>query len=241
MRVSLFITCLVDQFCPEIGLAAVRLLDRLGVGVDVPLAQTCCGQPAFNAGCRHEARTVARQFLHAFRDADLIVAPSGSCAEMARRHIPSLFPAGSAEAALAAAIGSRVRELSDFLVNVLHVTDVGARFPHRVAYHDSCHLLRGLGLADEPRRLLAAVRDLTLVPLPASDTCCGFGGTFSFKYPDISAAMGRDKTENLARSGADYFTAGDAGCLLHVRGLLGRAGSPLRAVHVVDFLAGCGA
>ncbi len=238
MRVSIFITCLVDQFCPEIGTSLVRLLDRLGVGVDVPLEQTCCGQPAFNTGCRREAALVARQFLHAFRDAELIVAPSGSCAEMARRHIPSLFPPGSPDAALATAIGSRVRELSDFLVNVLGVTDVGARFPHRVAYHDSCHLLRGLGLSDEPRRLLAAVHELTLVPLPAADTCCGFGGTFSFKYPDISAAMGRDKVANLARSGAEYFAAGDAGCLLHVRGLLGRAGSPLRAVHLAQILGG---
>jgi L-lactate dehydrogenase complex protein LldE len=237
MRVSLFVTCLVDQFCPEVALGVVTVLDRLGVASDFPAGQTCCGQPAFNSGCVDEARRVGRQFLRAFRDAEVIVAPSGSCLEMAQRYLPSLFPPGSGERADAEAIAGRLHEFSSFLVDVLKVTDVGARFPHRVTYHDSCHLLRGLGVREQPRRLLAAVHDLECVPLAASDTCCGFGGTFAVKYPDISEAMGQDKLGNLARTGAEYLVAGDISCLLHLRGMLARQAFPAGALHLAELLA----
>ena len=238
MRVSLFITCLVDQFHPEVGLGMVRVLERLGVECDLPPEQTCCGQPAFNSGCVAEARTVGRRFLSAFRDSNTIVAPSGSCTAMAKVHLTSLFEPGSAEHTEATSIAARVHEFSEFLVKRLRVTDVGAVFPHRVTYHDSCHLLRELGVRDEPRQLLGGVRDLELVEMAAPDTCCGFGGTFAVKYPEISAAMGGDKLAGVGATGAEYLVANDTGCLMHLRGLLARSGSPVRAVHLAQILAG---
>jgi L-lactate dehydrogenase complex protein LldE len=238
MRVSLFITCLVDQFHPEVAVGVVRVLRRLGVGLDVPMGQTCCGQPAFNSGCPHEARTAARQFLATFRDAEYIVTPSGSCGAMARQFLPTLFEPDSDEHRASLAVAGRVYEFSEFLVDVLGVSDVGASFPHRVTYHDSCHLLRGLNVRDPPRQLLHAVPDLELVELGASETCCGFGGTFSVKYPDISVAMGEDKIHHVERSGAEYLIANDTGCLMHLRGLLSRRGIPVQAIHLAQVLAG---
>jgi L-lactate dehydrogenase complex protein LldE len=205
--------------------------------VAVPKAQTCCGQPAFNSGLPREALAVGRHLLSVFADAEAVVVPSGSCASMIVTHLPALFPSDSAERREAAALAARTHELSSFLVNVAKVTDVGARFPHRVAYHDSCHLLRELGIAAEPRTLLGHVRDLELVELAAHDTCCGFGGTFSAKYPGISAAMGGDKLAHLAASRADCLVAADTGCLMHLRGLAVRAGRPVRAVHLAEILA----
>jgi L-lactate dehydrogenase complex protein LldE len=237
MRVSIFITCLVDQFHPEVARAMLVVLDRLGISYDFPRDQTCCGQPAFNSGCWQEARRVARQFVVAFAGDDLIVAPSGSCTEMVKRHVPSLFAEGSRERAEAEAVAGRVREFSDFLVNVVQVRDVGARFPHRVTYHDSCHLLRGLGIRQEPRALLAAVREASVVDLPASDTCCGFGGTFAAKYPAISGEMGREKLQHAIETGAEYLVACDAGCLMHLRGMISRERLPLAAVHLAEVLA----
>jgi L-lactate dehydrogenase complex protein LldE len=237
MRVSIFITCLVDQFHPEVGQAMLTVLDRLGIAYDVPRGQTCCGQPAFNSGLRDEATRVARQFLRAFAGGNPIVAPSGSCTEMARKHVPALFPEGSRERAEAEVVAGRVRELSDFLVNVVGVTDVGARFPHRLTYHDSCHLLRGLGIRDEPRALLRSVRDASVVELPAADTCCGFGGTFAVKYPAISGEMGREKLRHAVGTGAEYLVACDTGCLMHLRGLISREALPLREVHLAEVLA----
>ncbi|HVC19911.1 MAG TPA: (Fe-S)-binding protein [Vicinamibacterales bacterium] len=237
MRVSVFITCLVDQFHPEVALGMVRVLERLGVACDVPAQQTCCGQPAFNSGCPAEARIVGRQFLSAFASADVIVAPSGSCTAMAKVHLPGLFAPGTPEQAEASAIAARVHEFSEFLVRGLGVTDVGAVFPHRVTYHDSCHLLRELGVRDEPRRLLAGVRGLDLIELPASDTCCGFGGTFAVKYPEISGAMGREKIAAVERTGAEYLVANDTGCLMHLRGLLARQPVAPRAVHLAEILS----
>lgn len=237
MRLSLFITCLVDQFHPEIGLGMVCVLERLGVACDFPDAQTCCGQPAFNAGCPDEARLVARQFIRAFRDSELIVAPSGSCVSFVKHHLPSLFEPGSDEHREAMSIAGRVHEFSQFLVGVLGKDDVGAAFAHRVTYHDSCHLLRELGVKDEPRRLLAKVRGLELVDTPAPDTCCGFGGVFSITQPDISAAMGHDKIENIRRAGAEYVVACDTGCLMHLRGLMSRGGAPVKALHLAEVLA----
>lgn len=237
MRVTLFTTCLVDQFHPEVAVAVVRVLRRLGHDVDVPAAQTCCGQPAFNSGLPGEARAVGRHLISVLADAEVVVVPSGSCGSMIATHLPGLFAPGTPEARDAAALAARTHEFSSFLVNVAKATDLGARFPHRVAYHDSCHLLRELGIAAEPRALLARVRDLELVDLPAHDTCCGFGGTFSAKYPDISGAMGGDKLANLARSGAEFLTAADSGCLMHLRGLIARRGTPARTIHLAEILA----
>jgi len=215
----------------------VTVLDRLGVRYEVPRAQTCCGQPAFNAGCVDEAARVARQFLRAFADAELIVVPSGSCAEMVKVHMPSLFAEGSRERLDAARLGPRVREFTQFLVHDLQRIDVGARFPHRVTYHDSCHLLRGVGVRDEPRALLRRVRDLEFVELEASDTCCGFGGTFAVKYPSISGGMGREKLARVTASGAEYLVAADTGCLMHLRGVIARQQRPVRAIHLAEILA----
>jgi L-lactate dehydrogenase complex protein LldE len=237
MRAALFVTCLVDQFHPEIGLGMVTVLERLGVACDFPAAQTCCGQPAYNAGCPDQARSVARQFLRAFRDAGHIVAPSGSCVSFAKLHLPPLFEAGSPEHQDAVAIAQRLHEFSQFLVHVMGTEDVGAAFPHRVTYHDSCHLLRELGVKDEPRRLLARVRGLELVEMASSDTCCGFGGVFSIKQPEISAAMAADKVDHIRRSGAECVVAGDAGCLMNIRGLMRRRGVSVRAMHLAEVLA----
>jgi L-lactate dehydrogenase complex protein LldE len=237
MRVSIFITCLVDEFHPEVGQAMLAVLDRLGIGYDFPRGQTCCGQPAFNSGCRAEATRIARHFVTAFAGSGTIVAPSGSCAEMVKKHVPSLFAEGSHEREEAEAVAERVREFSDFLVNVVKVVDVGARFPHRLTYHDSCHLLRGLGIRREPRALLAAVREASVVDLPSSDSCCGFGGTFAVKYPAISGEMGREKLQHAMQTGAEYLVACDTGCLMHLRGMIARHDLPLRALHLAEVLA----
>jgi L-lactate dehydrogenase complex protein LldE len=236
MKVSIFVTCLVDQFHPEVAEGMVRVLDRLGLAYDVPEGQTCCGQPALNAGFPDEARTVGRQWLRAFERAELIVAPSGSCVSMVRRHLPALFETGSREHEVALGLAGRVYELSQFLVDVLHVDDVGARFAHRVTYHDSCHLLRELGVASQPRRLLAHVDGLELVEMPGADACCGFGGLFAVKEADISGAMGHDKLTRARETGAEALVAGDTGCLMHLRGLLARGGGGLRALHLAEVL-----
>jgi L-lactate dehydrogenase complex protein LldE len=236
MRVSIFITCLADQFRPQIGRCMVRLFDRLDIAYDVPRRQTCCGQPAFNSGNRREAGVVARQFLNAFADAELIVAPSGSCAAMVKNYLPSLFAPGSDDHAAAVTIAGRIHELSEFLVDVLKIADVGATFPHRVALHPSCHLLRELGVRDAPRVLLRAVNRLELVPLPDAETCCGFGGMFSIKYPDISVAMGRVKATQVAGTGAEFVVANDTGCLMQMEGVLHRMGAPVGALHLAEIL-----
>ena len=237
MRASLFVTCLVDQFHPEIGLGVITVLERLGVTCDVPAGQTCCGQPAYNAGCADEARIVARQFLRTFRNADQVVAPSGSCVSFVRRHLPWLFAPDSPERAEAEALVSRTHEFSQFLVHALAVEDVGAKFPHRVTYHDSCHLLRELKVKDEPRRLLARVQGLEIVEMPTSESCCGFGGVFSVKHPDISAAMATEKVDAVRRTGAECVVACDAGCLMNIRGLMHRRGVHVQAMHLAEVLA----
>ena len=236
-RVALFITCLGDQFFPEVGECAVRVLRRLGVEVTFNLAQTCCGQPAFNTGYRDEARAVASRVLDLFDDADYVVAPSGSCTSMIRVFYPELFGGDHERMQKLEKLRSRFFEFSEFLVNVLKVEDVGARFPHRVAYHDSCHLLRELGIEAEPRQLLRAVRDVELVELQDNQVCCGFGGTFSVKFPEVSVAMGADKTRAAAATGAEYLVANDSGCLMHLAGLIHRQGLPLKTLHLAELLA----
>jgi L-lactate dehydrogenase complex protein LldE len=239
-RVQLFITCLAEQFYPSTLRNLVKLLERLGVEVEFPDEQTCCGQPFFNTGFQDEARALARRWLRTFgRSERPIVAPSGSCVDMVR-HFPRLFASGSPEGTEAAAVAARTFEIGEYLVRRLGLRDVGARFPHRVAYHASCHLLRGLGLRTEAKELLGGVRDIELVPLPEEEVCCGFGGAFSVIYPDVSRAMLDAKVRNVLASGAEAVVACDAGCLMNIAGGLRKAGSTVKALHLVDILASTG-
>ncbi len=239
MRVALFTTCLVDGLVPQVAEATVRLLGRLGVEVDVPQAQACCGQMHVNTGYPRLAVPLIRGHVDAFAGYDAVVVPSGSCAG-AVRHQQASVARACGDAALAQAAGSvaaRTYELSEFLVDVLGVTDVGAWFPHRVTYHPTCQSLRLLRVGERPLRLLREVAGLELVELPDADQCCGFGGTFSVKNPDVSAAMLADKTAAIGRTGAAVCTAGDASCLLHIGGGLARQGRPAHAVHLAQILA----
>lgn len=235
--VALFVTCLVDQLFPQIGEATVRVLERAGCAVAFPAGQTCCGQAPFNDGFWEDARVLAARFLDVFADASAIVAPSGSCAVMVREWYPRLFRDDPARAARAAAAAGRTYELSEFLVRVLGRTDVGARFDAAVAYHPSCHGLRGLGLREEPLRLLRAVRGLRLVELPRAEECCGFGGLFAVTFAPVSGAMLASKLDAVEASGADVVTATDASCLMHLAGGLARRGSRTRALHLAEILA----
>ena len=235
MRVALLVTCLGDALFPEVGVATVRLLRRLGCAVDFPPAQTCCGQPHFNSGYRDDARALARHTINTFVGRGLVVVPSGSCAAMVKLEYAELFHDDAAWHARAADLAARTHELSDFLVNVLGKEDVGARFEGRVTYHMACHL-RGLGLLSEPERLLRQVRGLELVPLERADECCGFGGSFSVRYPGISGAMVCDKAAFIDRTGADAVVATDAGCLMNIAGRLRRSGSKVRALHLAQVL-----
>lgn len=236
MDVQLFVTCLTDQLAPQIGEATVRILERLGHHVRFPAAQTCCGQPAFNDGFPDEAAALAARTVEIFADPAPIVVPSGSCATMLRHFYPGLL-AASPQAESARAFASRTFELSVFLVHVLGVTDVGARWSGRATYHDSCHLLRELGVRDEPRRLLAAVGGLELVEMPHPEHCCGFGGAFAVKFPEVSGAILDAKLDGIAAAGADAVVANDAGCLLQMAGGLARRGVAVRTLHLAEILA----
>jgi L-lactate dehydrogenase complex protein LldE len=239
MKVALMVTCINDSLFPETGKAVVRLLRRLGVEVDFPAGQTCCGQPMVNTGYLDEAVPVVRAFVDAFEGYDHVVTPSGSCAGSAR-HQHRLVARRSGDAGLAAAVEAtspRVLELSEFLVDVLRVEDVGAFFPHRVTYHPTCHSLRMLGVGDRPVRLLRAVRGIDLVDLPGADECCGFGGTFALKNPDTSVAIGSDKVRAVRSTGAEVLVAGDNSCLAHLGGLISRQRAGVRVVHLAEILA----
>lgn len=236
MHASLMITCLGDAFFPDVGVATVKVLRRLGVTVQFPEAQTCCGQPHFNSGYHDEARALARHTITAFADSPLVVTPSGSCAAMVKLEYPELFHDDPAWHARAVDLAKRTHELSDFLVNVLKVEDVGARFEGKVTYHMACHL-RGLGLANEPIRLIQKVRGLQYVPLERYDECCGFGGSFSVRYPGISGAMVSDKAGFVEKTGVDAVVATDAGCLMNIGGCLNRKGSKVRILHLAELLA----
>ncbi|MEU6242054.1 (Fe-S)-binding protein [Streptomyces sp. NPDC047024] len=243
MRVALFLTCVNDTLYPDTGRAVVRLLARLGVDVDFPMTQTCCGQAHYNTGYRHETEPLARHYAEVFGEYDAIVTPSGSCAAMVRELYPRLGERASAEGrgdgltATLAPVIPKTYELTEFLVDVLGVTDVGAWYPHTVTYHPTCHGLRSLGLGDRPRRLLQAVKGLELIELPGADECCGFGGTFSVKNADVSAAMGADKVRKAESTGAEVLCAADNSCLMHLGGTLSRSGSDLRPVHLAEILA----
>ncbi|MCY4231845.1 MAG: (Fe-S)-binding protein [Alphaproteobacteria bacterium] len=230
--VALFATCLADLLRPSVAFAAVRLLEAAGCRVEVPAAQTCCGQPAYNSGDRKRAVRIAQRTVRAFRGYEWIVAPSGSCAGMLRRHYAELL-GGDDEG-----FGERVWELTAFLVDICDFEDVQARWPMTATYHDSCAGLRELGVKHQPRALLAKVEGLTLVELPDAEVCCGFGGAFCIKYPDISTAMVRDKTAAVTGTGAGALLAGDLGCLMNMAGCLSREGRRIEVRHVAEVLAG---
>jgi L-lactate dehydrogenase complex protein LldE len=238
MRVALFVTCLVDLFRPTIGFAAVKLLEEAGCTVEVPPAQTCCGQPAYNSGDRANAKAIAMQVLDAFEGYDHVIAPSGSCAGMLRRHYPELFADEPAVLPRVQQLAARSWELVSFLVDICGMQAVRARWVRRVTYHDACSGLRELGIKDQPRRLLASVDGLTLRELPGAETCCGFGGMFCVKYPDISDKMVSDKQADIVKTGAEAVLAGDLGCLLNIAGKLHRHGARLEVRHVAEVLAG---
>jgi L-lactate dehydrogenase complex protein LldE len=237
VRVALFVTCLIDQFFPQVGEAVVKVLRQLDVEVTFNPAQTCCGQPAFNTGYRDEARKVASNVLNLFDDADYVVCPSGSCTSMVRVFYPELFAADPDRLRKCEQLRGRFFEFSEFLVNVLKIEDVGAKFPHRVTYHDSCHLLRELGVEEQPRKLLRKVRDIDFVEMEGYKVCCGFGGTFAVKFPEVSAAMGQDKLQFAAQTKAEYLVANDSGCLMHLGGMIHRQALPLRTMHLAEVLA----
>jgi L-lactate dehydrogenase complex protein LldE len=239
MRASLFITCYNDTLFPQTGRAAVRLLERLGVDLDFLPAQTCCGQMHANTGFRGEAYSQARRFVQLYRDTECVVIPSSSCVAMIREQYPGLFEElgnGDLRKQLTALL-PRVFELSEFLTDILKVEDVGACFPHRVAYHASCHSLRGLHIGERPFRLLSKVRGLQLVPIANLDRCCGFGGTFSVKNAEVSTAMLESKLTDLLATGAEYCTALDNSCLMHVGGALHRQNLEMKPIHLAEILA----
>jgi L-lactate dehydrogenase complex protein LldE len=236
-RVSLFVTCLVDQLFPNVGIAMADVLERLGYELDFPEDQTCCGQPAFNSGYHEEARKVARHFLDVFEKCEQIVVPSGSCASMALRHFPELFEREPETMARVQSLQRRMWEFSTFLTDVAGVEDVGARLPEVVTFHDSCHALREMKIKDAPRRLLRNVRGLELRELQPAEECCGFGGTFAVKFGELSGAMARTKAEAVIRTGATAVIGLDVSCLMQIRGALSRLGSDVRALHLAEVLA----
>ena len=239
---QLFITCLGDQFYAGTLQNMVRILEKLGVKLSFPVGQTCCGQPLFNNGFVAKTQAAARAMIQAFGESDApVVGPSGSCVSMIRHHYPGLFPAGTPEHRQACELAGRIYEFTEYLVHVLKVTDLGAVFPHKVTYHASCHYVRDLGLRVEAKQLLSRVRDLELLPLQDEDLCCGFGGAFSVTFPEVSRAMMENKVRNIMASGADTVTMCDPGCLMNITGGLQRAGSDIRAMHLIDILASGGA
>jgi L-lactate dehydrogenase complex protein LldE len=237
-KAQLFITCLGDQFYTSTLQNMTNILEHLGVEVIFPPEQTCCGQPLYNNGFEDRTRSVALHFLRTFSKSDApIVAPSGSCVGMVKHHYPSLFEEGTREHTLAVDIASRIFEFTEYLVNILKVTDVGAVYPHKVTYHASCHYLREMGLKTEAKTLLNAVKELEFIPLQEEETCCGFGGAFAVTFPEVSRSMMENKVHTILASGADTVVTCEPGCLMNVAGGLHKAGSNIRAMHIIDVLA----
>lgn len=236
MRVSLFITCLADQLYPEVGESVVRLLHRYGCEVDFPEAQVCCGQPAFNSGYHDETREVARGLIRAFEHSDYVVSPSGSCTGMVNHYYPQLFENEPEWKRKAEELIAKTYEFSQFLVNVLGVTDLGAVFNEKVTYHASCHATRLLGVKDEPNLLLAGVKGLEHIDLPRKEDCCGFGGTFAVKMADMSEAMVCEKANHVCSTGASVLVGSDMGCLLNISGRLNKDNKPIRVMHIAQLL-----
>lgn len=238
MKVSLFITCLVDQLCPNVGVSMVEVLRRVGCEVVFDERQTCCGQPAFNTGYRNEAVKFAKRFIEIFEqsESEAIVSPSGSCTSMVK-HFHELFPDDEKWRERAEKIAARSYELSGFLVNVLKIDDVGASSIGRITWHDACHGLRDLGIQDEPRRLLKNVKGVEFVELPDANVCCGFGGTFSVKFPEISSGMADNKVEAIDKADVNMVVSGDSSCLMQIGGRLSRLGSKVETIHLAEILA----
>ena len=236
--VGLFVTCLVDLFRPNVGFAAVKLLEDAGCRVQVPALQTCCGQPAYNSGDAADARDIAKQVISAFEGFDYLVAPSGSCAGMLREHYPKLFPTDAGWCGRAEQLAGKSHELLSFLHDIMGVQAGKAQFSATATYHDSCSGLRELGIKDQPRALLSGVQDLSINEMSDSNVCCGFGGTFCVKYPKISERMVSDKVRNVNASGAGVLLGGDLGCLLNIAGRLKREGSQVEVYHAAEVLAG---
>ena len=238
IKVGLFVTCLVDIFRPSVGFAAVKLLEEAGCTVEVPDVQTCCGQPAYNSGDRKTSKEIAERTIRAFEPYEYVVAPSGSCAGMLKKHYPTLFGEGTGVQSRAIALADKTYELISFLTDVLEVKGVDAQFGRCVTYHDSCSGLRELKVHKQPRKLLSSVAGLELREMSDANVCCGFGGTFCVKYPDISNDMLTKKMANIEASGAEVLLAGDLGCLMNMAGKLKRAGSKIEVRHVAEVLAG---
>ena len=236
-RVSLFVTCLVDLFYPEIGEATVKVLQKHGVTVDFPDGQICCGQPVFNSGFRADAAAVARHTMQVFKDAEAVVLPSGSCTDMVREHYPHLFD-DPLEKEAAKAFAHKCYELTEYLSNVLGVKAYDSTFQGKITYHDSCHMCRGLGLKQEPRTALAGVKGAELVEMPMSDECCGFGGSFSVRLPEVSEAIMAKKLQTAQASGAELLVTADPGCMMHMAGGISRRKDNMKVVHVAQVLAG---
>lgn len=237
--VSLFIQCLVDTMFPKTGEAMMDVFDRFSIPFDYPRGQTCCGQPAFNSGYRRDAASAAQHFIDIFKDAEVIVCPSGSCVHMVRHHYPALFEDDPEMQDKALSIGEKTFEFTQYLVDVLGITDPQTEIQGTVTYHDSCHLSRGLGINEQPRALLKNIKGLTFAEMKDSDTCCGFGGTFSVNYPEISVAMVDEKIDNILATGANIVTGCDISCLMNIWGRLSRRGEKVEVVHIADLLAGC--
>lgn len=236
--VTLFIQCLVDGIYPQVGEAVVGIFRKLGVNLTCPTRQTCCGQPAFNSGYQGEARVAAKRFIEIFESAEAIVCPSGSCVTMVRHHYPQLFADDAAWLQRAQDVAAKTFELTEYLVDILGVVDdLGAHYTGVITYHDSCHLLRNLRVKEQPRSLLRKISGAEFVEMNDSDRCCGFGGSFSFKYADISAAMAEDKVHNIIASGADTVVGCDMGCLMNIQGMLSRQESSIRVMHIAELLA----
>lgn len=236
-KVSLFIPCLVEHFFPQVGEATARALSLAGVEVHYPKGQTCCGQLQFKTGRRREAQKMARHFFEVFEDAESIVAPSGSCVGMVRKHYPKLFQDDSSWLERVRTLGGKTFELTEFLVNILGVVDLGAVWPGKAVYHDSCQLSRGLGVIQPPRVLLSRVQQLEVLDWERQETCCGFGGVFSLEFPDISDKMVGEKAEAAVRSGADILITAEPSCLMNIGGYLEKQGESIKAVHIAEVLA----
>ncbi len=235
--VTLFIQCLVDSIYPEVGEAMVTVFQKLGIALECPVDQTCCGQPAFNAGYRSEARTAARRFIKIFENAETIVCPSGSCVHMIRHYYPELFKNHPEWLVRAQSVTEKTFEFSEYLVDHLGVEDLGAVYNGRITYHDSCHPLRGLDIQKQPRKLISKVKDAEFIEMKNSDICCGFGGAFSVKSPEISTAILEDKVKNIIDSRADVVVGVDMSCLMNIQGLLNRKKSGVKIMHIDELLA----
>lgn len=236
MKITLFVPCYVDAMFPKAAWSVVRVLEKLGHAIEVPSTITCCGQPPFNSGYWNEARSVAAPVLKTLQDSEVVVVPSGSCGAMLKVFYPQLFHDTPQESD-AQALSERVWEFSDFLVTKLGVTDVGARFPHQVTFHDGCHGLREMHVQSQPRTLLENVRGLELVEMGEAQTCCGFGGAFAVKYADISQAMGEVKLDSVQQTGVNYLVSNDSSCLMHLRGMLARQKKKTKCLHLAEVLA----